>query len=248
MEVWWISSLISHLMSVGTLFPAHTHTGTSTKVMLQWGPTKHAGGKCGLGPEEYEDILKFISCTFSPLKSVCFCFLASLEILSFSPFVWVFFPPLYTMHEVSLNRISWFTETWGSAQVFPIMVSVAECCCFTNTVTCIYSVCVCVFQHALRLLAFGQVYKVLNMDPLPASKPSPRLLKGVCILFSLCLFMCIISVFISTNPCVSAFGCLFLSLHYILLPFFFLPCKAVCTTQQYNNSAIQIHSDFRWSW
>lgn len=35
------------------------------------------------------------------------------------------------------------------------------------------------FQHALRLLAFGQLYKVLNMDPLPACKPSPRLLEGV---------------------------------------------------------------------
>nr|XP_020450811.1 spermatid perinuclear RNA-binding protein-like isoform X2 [Monopterus albus] len=33
-------------------------------------------------------------------------------------------------------------------------------------------------QHALRLLAFGQLYKVLNMDPLPASKPSPRLVEG----------------------------------------------------------------------
>ncbi|KAK1892752.1 Spermatid perinuclear RNA-binding protein [Dissostichus eleginoides] len=33
-------------------------------------------------------------------------------------------------------------------------------------------------QHALRLLAFGQLYKVLNMDPLPAGKPSPRLLEG----------------------------------------------------------------------
>ncbi|KAK2838109.1 hypothetical protein Q5P01_015321 [Channa striata] len=33
-------------------------------------------------------------------------------------------------------------------------------------------------QHALRLLAFGQLYKVLNMDPLPASKPSSRLLEG----------------------------------------------------------------------
>ncbi|KAM4576588.1 spermatid perinuclear RNA-binding protein-like isoform 2-T3 [Odontesthes bonariensis] len=33
-------------------------------------------------------------------------------------------------------------------------------------------------QHALRLLAFGQLYKVLNMDPLPANKPSPRLLGG----------------------------------------------------------------------
>uniref|UniRef100_A0A8C2Z2R5 Spermatid perinuclear RNA-binding protein n=1 Tax=Cyclopterus lumpus TaxID=8103 RepID=A0A8C2Z2R5_CYCLU len=31
-------------------------------------------------------------------------------------------------------------------------------------------------QHALRLLAFGQLYKVLNMDPLP----SARLLEGVC--------------------------------------------------------------------
>ncbi|KAM6945216.1 spermatid perinuclear RNA-binding protein-like [Lycodopsis pacificus] len=35
-------------------------------------------------------------------------------------------------------------------------------------------------QHALRLLAFGQLYKVLNMDPLPSSKPSPRLLEGGC--------------------------------------------------------------------
>ncbi|XP_028271095.1 spermatid perinuclear RNA-binding protein-like [Parambassis ranga] len=35
-------------------------------------------------------------------------------------------------------------------------------------------------QHALRLLAFGQLYKVLNMDPLPASKPTPRLLEGGC--------------------------------------------------------------------
>ncbi|XP_039906251.1 spermatid perinuclear RNA-binding protein-like isoform X2 [Simochromis diagramma] len=35
-------------------------------------------------------------------------------------------------------------------------------------------------QHALRLLAFGQLYKVLNMDPLPASKPSLRLLEGGC--------------------------------------------------------------------
>uniref|UniRef100_A0A672Z1B4 Uncharacterized protein n=1 Tax=Sphaeramia orbicularis TaxID=375764 RepID=A0A672Z1B4_9TELE len=31
---------------------------------------------------------------------------------------------------------------------------------------------------ALRLLAFGQLYKVLNMDPLPASKPSARHLEG----------------------------------------------------------------------
>uniref|UniRef100_A0A3P8U200 Uncharacterized protein n=1 Tax=Amphiprion percula TaxID=161767 RepID=A0A3P8U200_AMPPE len=35
-------------------------------------------------------------------------------------------------------------------------------------------------QHALRLLAFGQLYKVLNMDPLPANKPSLRLLEGGC--------------------------------------------------------------------
>ena len=26
-------------------------------------------------------------------------------------------------------------------------------------------------QHALRLSAFGQIYKVLEMDPLPSSKP-----------------------------------------------------------------------------
>ncbi|XP_013870077.1 spermatid perinuclear RNA-binding protein isoform X1 [Austrofundulus limnaeus] len=36
-------------------------------------------------------------------------------------------------------------------------------------------------QHALRLVAFGQLYKVLNMDPLPASKPCPRLLEGGCL-------------------------------------------------------------------
>ncbi|KAM9858653.1 spermatid perinuclear RNA-binding protein-like [Aulostomus maculatus] len=35
-------------------------------------------------------------------------------------------------------------------------------------------------QHALRLLAFGQLYKILNMDPLPASKPLPGLLEGGC--------------------------------------------------------------------
>ncbi|KAA8592433.1 hypothetical protein FQN60_017888 [Etheostoma spectabile] len=35
-------------------------------------------------------------------------------------------------------------------------------------------------QHALRLLAFGQLYKILNMDPLPTSRPSPRLLEGGC--------------------------------------------------------------------
>ncbi|KAI1904785.1 hypothetical protein AGOR_G00009260 [Albula goreensis] len=31
-------------------------------------------------------------------------------------------------------------------------------------------------QHALRLLAFGQIYKVLEMDPLPSSKPSQKFL------------------------------------------------------------------------
>ncbi|XP_041756654.1 spermatid perinuclear RNA-binding protein-like isoform X1 [Coregonus clupeaformis] len=39
-------------------------------------------------------------------------------------------------------------------------------------------------QHALRLLAFGQLYKVLNMNPLPPTKPSHRLSgldkKGTC--------------------------------------------------------------------
>ncbi|XP_061586615.1 spermatid perinuclear RNA-binding protein-like isoform X2 [Cololabis saira] len=35
-------------------------------------------------------------------------------------------------------------------------------------------------QHALRLLAFGQLYKVLNMDPLPAIKSPPRLLEAGC--------------------------------------------------------------------
>ncbi|XP_056274442.1 spermatid perinuclear RNA-binding protein-like isoform X2 [Pseudoliparis swirei] len=33
-------------------------------------------------------------------------------------------------------------------------------------------------QHALRLLAFGQLDKVLNIDPLPSSKPSARPLEG----------------------------------------------------------------------
>ncbi|XP_029109011.1 spermatid perinuclear RNA-binding protein isoform X4 [Scleropages formosus] len=31
-------------------------------------------------------------------------------------------------------------------------------------------------QHALRLLAFGQIYKVLEMDPLPSSKPTQKYL------------------------------------------------------------------------
>lgn len=52
----------------------------------------------------------------------------------------------------------------------------------------------CVFQHALRLLAFGQLYKVLNMDPLPASKPSPRLLEGAC---RLVCALCFASLFVS---------------------------------------------------
>lgn len=63
------------------------------------------------------------------------------------------------------------------------------------------------FQQALRLLAFGQLYKVLNMDPLPACKPAPRLLEGVwsvtcvrcdcsfCLLFpcseDVCVCMCV---------------------------------------------------------
>ncbi|KAI5099468.1 spermatid perinuclear RNA-binding protein isoform X4 [Silurus meridionalis] len=29
-------------------------------------------------------------------------------------------------------------------------------------------------QHALRLMAFGQIYKVLEMDPLPSNKPSSK--------------------------------------------------------------------------
>ncbi|XP_061881149.1 spermatid perinuclear RNA-binding protein-like isoform X3 [Entelurus aequoreus] len=33
-------------------------------------------------------------------------------------------------------------------------------------------------QHALRLLAFGQLHKVLNMDPLPRGRPSSGLLEG----------------------------------------------------------------------
>lgn len=29
-------------------------------------------------------------------------------------------------------------------------------------------------QHALRLMAFGQIYKVLEMEPLPSNKPSQK--------------------------------------------------------------------------
>ncbi|KAM6965263.1 spermatid perinuclear RNA-binding protein-like [Aplochiton taeniatus] len=35
-------------------------------------------------------------------------------------------------------------------------------------------------QHALRLLAFGQLYKVLNVDPLPSSQPLSRPTEGSC--------------------------------------------------------------------
>ncbi|KAM6931231.1 spermatid perinuclear RNA-binding protein-like [Xenentodon cancila] len=35
-------------------------------------------------------------------------------------------------------------------------------------------------QHAVRLLAFGQLYKVLNMDPLPPIRSSSRLLEAGC--------------------------------------------------------------------
>lgn len=38
---------------------------------------------------------------------------------------------------------------------------------------CVWCV-ICVQQHALRLMAFGQIYKVLEMEPLPSNKPSQK--------------------------------------------------------------------------
>lgn len=36
------------------------------------------------------------------------------------------------------------------------------------------SLFLCFQQHALRLMAFGQIYKVLEMEPLPSNKPSQK--------------------------------------------------------------------------
>lgn len=46
-------------------------------------------------------------------------------------------------------------------------------------------------QHSLRLMAFGQIYKVLEMEPLPSNKPSQKYpwsdKEGVCICWPACL-------------------------------------------------------------
>lgn len=194
-------------MSVGTLVLVHTHTPSLLLwLLLLTLPLLHteqqslsAGRKCGLSAEKYEDVL------IHHLRSLCFCFPVSLGIFFFSSFVsahWAFIPPLYNAWAFFQQNWSVYTNMRRLTQVFLIMKaywfelngivatcsfrSAAEFWCFTISVMCPYSVCgcvwmcVCVFQHALRLLAFGQLYKVLNMDPLPASKPSPRLLEGVC--------------------------------------------------------------------
>lgn len=48
-----------------------------------------------------------------------------------------------------------------------------------------------IHQHALRLMAFGQIYKVLEMEPLPSNKPSQKYpwsdKEGVCTRLPTCL-------------------------------------------------------------
>lgn len=82
----------------------------------------------------------------------------------------------------------------------------------------------CVQQHALRLMAFGQIYKVLEMEPLPSNKPSQKypwsdkdgvytcitaclrcLLQHICLSLAVCL--CSQSVCIYLTHCVKT--CLF---------------------------------------
>lgn len=45
-----------------------------------------------------------------------------------------------------------------------------DVCLSLSLASQLFCVCVCL-QHALRLMAFGQIYKVLEMDPLPSNKP-----------------------------------------------------------------------------
>ena len=68
---------------------------------------------------------------------------------------------------MSLRSTVWSLNTSSELLSFNVCVGVCVCVC----------VCVCVFciqQHALRLMAFGQIYKVLEMEPLPSNKPSQK--------------------------------------------------------------------------
>lgn len=148
-------------------------------------------------------------------------------------------PTVYSIRsiirEVCPNRISWFADMSGWSLIIKAISGITAACLFlcilwvadaftTRWCALILSLHVCVFQHALRLLAFGQLYKVLNMDPLPASKPSPRLLEGVSSVVSvfmwiwqlvctlcLCVFTCVYVHHLCFHPCVfcvSIFICL----------------------------------------
>lgn len=68
----------------------------------------------------------------------------------------------------------------------------------------------CVQQHALRYMAFGQIYKVLEMEPLPSNKPSQKYpwsdKEGVCICLPACLLsppQCVLCPVYSPHVCLS---------------------------------------------
>lgn len=88
----------------------------------------------------------------------------------------------------------------------------AEFCCISPKHW--YGLILSVSQHALRLLAFGQLYKVLNMDPLPANKPSARLLEGVC--FHINVHIACMLIRLCSCTSVSMYQC-FVSLPHLVL-------------------------------
>lgn len=94
---------------------------------------------------------------------------------------------------------------------------------------CALILCVCVcFQHALRLLAFGQLYKVLNMDPLPACKPSPRLLEGECSAVSVFVFHVNMCDSLSACCVVCVCVCVFVSVYVHNFCWLFLSPNISC--------------------
>lgn len=250
------SSLISHLMSVGTRFPPFTPNTTTATAQQSLPP----GGKGELSAEKYEDVHRLILSSLS--LSFCFflCFVpwiwrkkawnGSLGIFFFlfPPFIcahWLFISPLChigsllaglqkTLGCSVIIKAYWSENKWHHCCLFISLHSCesrASFWCFDNSMMCPHSICLCVcvcvfsLQHALRLLAFGQLYKVLNMDPLPASKSSPRLLEGVSsvvsvFVFHVNLFVCMLCLCVyvhhfcchlCVSMCVCMSGWLFLS-------------------------------------
>ncbi len=162
---------------------------------------------------------------FSFLFLPCLCLLRVYSlldsVLSFSQqILWVYTNTGLLTQVSTIIKAYWSENKWHRSCLF-----FSEFCCSTNKVMCPHSVCVCVcvcvclFQHALRLLAFGQLYKVLNMHPLPASKPLPRLLEGVCSAVCVCVCVCV-CVFSQESVWESVwvwrFVCQLLSLHVFM--------------------------------